>query len=227
MKKTALIVMALLLGTFIGTSFAVEVTLFGPNQYTRTTGKPNVYADTFPGISGQGKLVLKNGTQDGKNRVSSALITINGKQVLSPKDFNQKVYEIDVPINLAENNSISVELRSNPGSYLAIMVTEDVEGEAATKLTTLVFSDALERGNTTKALDFVLESAKEKFEEIFMNLGNGGVRELGETLKNATPVFVGETYAEYQGIVTFPNGDRVIGKFSLIKTSIGWRFTQI
>jgi hypothetical protein len=131
MKKSALFTLALLLGFFIGTSFAVEVTLFSPHQYSRTTGKPNVYTNTFPGIAGQGKLILKNGTQDGKNRISSALIFVNGKQVLGPENFNQKVYNIETPVSLAQNNSISVELRSKPGSYLTIQISEEIIADAA------------------------------------------------------------------------------------------------
>jgi hypothetical protein len=227
MKRSILITTSLLIGLFVSVSFASEITSFGAKQYVRTTGKPNVYNDTFPGIVGQGKFIIKNGDANGKNRVSSASIIVNGRQVLGPNSFNQKVYNIVVPVNLAENNTISVDLRSGPGGYLTIRVVQEAEGEVATKLTTLVFSDALERANTAKALDFVLESEKDKFKEIFSNLGNEGVRELGETLKNATPVFIGESYAEYQSIVTFPNGDQVIGKFSLINTSEGWRFTQL
>jgi len=130
MKKLTLFAVILILGAFIGTSFAVEVALFGPNQYTRTTGKPNAYTETFPGIVGHGKLILTNGTQDGKNRVSSALIIINGKQILGPHDFNQQVYDIEVPVKLTENNSISVELRSKPGSYINVQVKEEVQADS-------------------------------------------------------------------------------------------------
>jgi hypothetical protein len=131
MKRFILVVAVLVLGLFIGNSLAVEVTLFGPKQYSRTAGKPNVYADTFPGTSGQGKLILKNGTQAGKNRISSALVLVNGKQVLGPSDFNQQVYNKEVPIKLSENNSISVELRSGPGGNLTIQVVQQVAADAA------------------------------------------------------------------------------------------------
>lgn len=227
MKRFILIATFLLIGLFASMSFASEITSFGAKQYVRTTGKPNVYNDTFPGIVGQGKLIIKNGDASGKNHVSSALIAVNGQQILGPNNFNQQVYDLEVLVNLAEGNSISVELRSKPGSYLTIQVVQEVEGEAATKLTTLVFSNALERGNTAKALDFVLESKRDKFQELFMTLGSAGIAELGGILQNATPVFIGSDYAEYQCIVTFPNGDRVIGKFTLINTINGWKFNHI
>ncbi|MBS3906372.1 MAG: M23 family metallopeptidase [Syntrophaceae bacterium] len=130
MKKSILIASVLLLSLWVGSSFAAQVTLFGPNQYSRSTGKPNVYSGTFPGIAGQGKLIIKNGDTSGNNRVSSALIFVNGNQILGPNSFNQQIYNIEVPLSIAQNNSISVELRSKPGSYLILEVTEEVDADA-------------------------------------------------------------------------------------------------
>jgi len=129
MKKLILITSALLLGLFISTSFAVEVTVLGPKQYFRTTGKPNLYTDTFPGMAGQGKLLIKNGDTAGKNRLSSALISVNGQQILGPNNFNQQVYNIEVPVNLSENNSVTVQLKSGPASYITIKVIQQLGDE--------------------------------------------------------------------------------------------------
>jgi len=113
------------------TSNTVEVTLLGPKQYIRTTGKPNIYADTFPGRFGQGKLIVKNGDANGDNRISSAIIKINGIQILGTNDFNQNVYALETIINLVEKNTISVELRSKPGSYLAIQIKQEIHAQGA------------------------------------------------------------------------------------------------
>ncbi len=153
MKRLVLITLVLLLGVLIGTSSAVEVTLFGPAQYVRTNGKPNLYKDSFPGIAGKGKLIIINGDKgddhrrgemhkkdshrskdcdnDDNHRVSSALISINGHLILGPKDFSQERYIIEVPVRLKENNSISVDLRSKPGSYLTVQVAQEVQVDAA------------------------------------------------------------------------------------------------
>ncbi len=130
MKKITLVAF-LVLGLFIGRSLAAEVTLLGPKQYFRTAANPTIYTDSFPGFVGTGKLILMNGTQDGQNRISSAIIKINGTQVLWPRDFNQQVYAIETPVNLAGNNSISIELRSNPGGYITIKVVQEVTADAA------------------------------------------------------------------------------------------------
>ncbi len=103
----------------------------GPNRYLRTTGNPNAYSSTFLAIPGQGELQIKNGDPDGKHRVSSALIYINGIRVMGVEAFSKKAYKIVLPITLYDNNSISVELRSKPESYFEIKLIQQVLAEAA------------------------------------------------------------------------------------------------
>ena len=56
MKKSIMITLCIFLSLFLGTASAGEVTMFGPKQYIRTTGAPNVYTDTFSTIPGEAKL---------------------------------------------------------------------------------------------------------------------------------------------------------------------------
>ena len=127
MKRTILVALVLLLGLFVSTSFAVEVTLLGPKQYSRTTGKPNVYTSTFSGTVCWGRLIITNGDQKGNFRVSSAVVKINDEQIFGPNDFNQKVSELEAQINLLANNTISIELRSAPKSYVTVKVIQKFE----------------------------------------------------------------------------------------------------
>ena len=132
MKKATIITLFLLLGLFLGTASAGEATLFGPKQYLRTTGSPNVYSDTFSAIPGQGVLIVRNGDADGGHRVTSAEVLVNGEQIFGPSDFKKHVYHMEAAVNLAENNSITVEVRSKPGSYLTIELIEDIDPPTAT-----------------------------------------------------------------------------------------------
>lgn len=127
MKKTVFVTLFLLIGLFISTSFAAEVTVFGPNQYLRTTGAPNIYTDTFSAIPKEGKLIIKNGDEDGGHRISSAKVLVNGEELFGTNDFNQQIYHLEASVNLAEDNSIIVELRSGPEGYLTVEVTEEVD----------------------------------------------------------------------------------------------------
>ncbi|MGD9241590.1 MAG: hypothetical protein PVG69_16295, partial [Desulfobacterales bacterium] len=104
MRKAAFITLALIFGPFMGISAATETTLFGPNQYMRTKGKPNLYTGTFLGIKGEARLIVINGDKGRKNRISSARISVNGEQILGPSDFKQRVYRLEAPVNLEQEN---------------------------------------------------------------------------------------------------------------------------
>jgi len=132
MKRSACLpFLILFVGILFTTSFAAEVTLFGPEKYERQDGDPDVYTDIFSATAGEGMLIVKNGEPSGEKRgkndhlyrVSSCLISFNGELVLGPNDFNQNIYHVEIPVNLAEENAISVELRSKPGNYISIKVT--------------------------------------------------------------------------------------------------------
>ena len=96
---------------------AGELTVFGPKKYIRTTGKPNVYTDSFSSTAKTATLVVLNGEANGRNRLSSAIILVNGVEVLGPSDFNQKVYRLEKTIDLVPTNALTVELRSVPQGF--------------------------------------------------------------------------------------------------------------
>ncbi len=124
MKKGFLAVFILIIAFFASASWS-EDTLFGPKQYLRTKGNPNVYTDTFASseAGGEGRLKIINGDEKGNYRISSATITVNEKQVFGPSDFNQTVDSLQAPIDIKDNNSISIEIEGGgPGSYLTIQV---------------------------------------------------------------------------------------------------------
>ncbi|MFV9616458.1 MAG: Ig-like domain-containing protein, partial [Gammaproteobacteria bacterium] len=54
--------------------------------------------------------------------VSSAVITLNGVKILSPKELNQQVNYIEKTVTLQQLNKLSVEVRSKPGSALVINI---------------------------------------------------------------------------------------------------------
>ena len=63
---------------------AQSQTVFGPQQFERTTGPPNLFTETFTVPTNVGppfQLHIDNGLPDGTKRVSSATITLNGVRV--------------------------------------------------------------------------------------------------------------------------------------------------
>jgi len=72
--------------------------------------------------AGSYTLCIINGDAAGNNRISSAVISINGIEVASPNEFNQQVGTITKPVTLNKDNLISVEVRSSPGSYITVTI---------------------------------------------------------------------------------------------------------
>src|SRR3989454_505063 len=96
---------------------------FGPKQYIRAAGRPETFTETFQyhGTS-PCQIVVVNGNADGTQRISSASISLNGQQIVGPKDFNQQVGGIVKAVVLADQNQLSTTLRSKPGSFLTVSV---------------------------------------------------------------------------------------------------------
>lgn len=92
--------------------------------FIRQTGAPQVESRSLSILNAPGRFLLKiiNGDDKGKNRVSSAVISINGVVVAGPERFNQQVAEITAPVTLQSTNTLNVELRSAPGSQLTVTI---------------------------------------------------------------------------------------------------------
>jgi hypothetical protein len=127
------VILFALVGTFLTwmlpSSIAAETTpVFGPKQYTRTTGKPQTFTETFEHCgTASCQIVVTNGNADGTDRVSSASIYLNSNQIVSPWNFNQQVDEIVRPVVLADQNQLMIRIASKPGSFLIV----DVQCEAS------------------------------------------------------------------------------------------------
>ncbi|MGK2943117.1 MAG: hypothetical protein ACSLFC_00055 [Desulfuromonadales bacterium] len=87
-------------------------------------GEPVTHELVFSG-SGFADFVLKvrNGEDDGLQRISSALITLNGIKVLIPSNFNQYVETLKRPISpLPGENTLSITVRSYQGASTLVQV---------------------------------------------------------------------------------------------------------
>src|SRR6185437_96331 len=103
-----------------------SITVFGPQQFDRTTGPPNQYSTTFTLPVGAGspfQLTVQNGDSAGNHRVSSGWIYVNGMQIVSPSDFSQSVATISRAIALSTQNTVQITLASQPGSFITLNIT--------------------------------------------------------------------------------------------------------
>jgi RHS repeat-associated protein len=101
-----------------------SATVFGPQMFVRSSGKPVTEQSAFSNpVGGSGfTLKVQNGDYEGNHRVTSATITLNGSEVLVPSDFNQHVPAFERPVTLQQRNILTVQLQGKPGSFLVITI---------------------------------------------------------------------------------------------------------
>lgn len=99
-------------------SFAQSPPIFA-NKYTRTIGKPNTFQDVFQSCNANAtyKLVVENG-EGGKDRLSSASVSLNGQEIVRENDFNQKTDKIEKNVTLQSENTLDIKLASGPGGFI-------------------------------------------------------------------------------------------------------------
>lgn len=67
-------------------------------------------------------LHLKNGDENG-NRVSSAIVKLDGKSLFGPSDFSQQVEQLSVPVTgITSESVLEVEVRGEPGGFVEIWI---------------------------------------------------------------------------------------------------------
>ena len=122
------VVLALAALLTVGTPWARagSFNAFGPQDYVRGTTGPVTVTSTFSVLNPNTQYVLKafnGGLQDNVTElVSSGFVTVNGVQVIGPDKFNQNVTEVDVPLTLQASNTISVQVRGQPGGVLTLVI---------------------------------------------------------------------------------------------------------
>ena len=119
MKRFILSLSFILIFTIVNlSSAAFAATIFGPTQYVRTTGAPDIYSDIFQATAGPALLIVTNGASSGDARiedaVSSARVVINDIEIFGVNDFNSNVYCLEAGIDLLETNTLYIELNSKP-----------------------------------------------------------------------------------------------------------------
>jgi Tol biopolymer transport system component len=124
LKSVGIVVVFLIAGTAWAT--AGTFTAFGPQSYQRGTGAPVTVTTTFSVLNPNTQYTLRafnGGLQDSQTElVSSGFVTVNGVQVIGPNNFGQQVSEVDVPVTLQSSNTLSVQLRGQPGGILTIEI---------------------------------------------------------------------------------------------------------
>lgn len=130
MKNILLVMIALWSVLFSLCSFAVDVDLtrFGPREYSPDIVTPNVDRESFFGVPGEANLIITaSGTSESGAEGGGASIQINGVQVFSRSNLERDEATIEVPVKLAETNSIRVELMGNEGPGITVRIKQKAQ----------------------------------------------------------------------------------------------------
>jgi hypothetical protein len=122
--KKSIACLLLLLGMVCQSPAASAQQVVAEQQLLSVAGEPVTHELVFSG-SGYADFVLKvkNGEEDGSQRISSALVSLNGTKVLIPADFNQQVQTLERTISPQPgDNTLTVTVRSKPGGSLLVQV---------------------------------------------------------------------------------------------------------
>jgi len=108
----------LLLALLPSVNHANTFVAYGPVTYTRTTGAPTPVTANFTVLDPNTTYTLRIDSTG----VSSAVVTLNGVDVLRPNDFNANVTLITKQVMLWPNNQLTVELRGKPGEGFKLQI---------------------------------------------------------------------------------------------------------
>ena len=131
-----MILIVFLIFGFSATGYTSEECLLFNGTFERSTKTPatnemstktsETQIGHFNAVDGGAIVEVYNGAQeDGAQKVSSATISINGKQVIGPSDFNQNVDYIKKIVDVKdEDNSLKVLLKSKPGGKIKVVIVQ-------------------------------------------------------------------------------------------------------
>jgi hypothetical protein len=94
------------------------------DRFERADGAPVTELRNFRAVPGSYVLRLVNGDQSRRSVVTAAEVKLNGTTIFSQNDFKSAQRILTATVTLAEANSLSVELRSDPQSTLSISIAK-------------------------------------------------------------------------------------------------------
>ena len=102
-------------------SFQKHILFYG--IFARHPGMPAPFTLKFSSDdASEHTLTIMNGEQNGSHRAASAVITVNGMDVVKPSDLNENVYRIVKTMTTSSTNRITAEVRGEPDAIIFVAV---------------------------------------------------------------------------------------------------------
>ncbi|MCV2885510.1 putative Ig domain-containing protein [Aestuariibacter sp. AA17] len=110
--------------------YADNVSLVEDATFIRSKGAPSTEHLEFAGHPSSRYVVMQvynGGLNHSSTRVSAAKIWLNGKRILSERDFNKQVTLIERRVSLRDVNQLAVQLKGTPGGTLVINIRGEID----------------------------------------------------------------------------------------------------
>ncbi|HEV8342197.1 MAG TPA: hypothetical protein VGR30_07485 [Candidatus Binatia bacterium] len=101
-----------------------QTIIFGPETFSRGAGEPQRVVKNFSLNSPLQDFTISVQSGEGRHgRASSAIVELNGTQVIGPNDFSKQVDLITKPASLVQgHNTLALELRSEAGTSVIVTI---------------------------------------------------------------------------------------------------------
>lgn len=107
---------------------SAECLVFGPREFRPSTAEDTAIEARFenPNPAGSSSiLIVENGDKTGEMRVSSATVRLNGKKVVSERNFRDDPSIIEKQVSLRAQNVLEVDLQGDAGSLITVRIASD------------------------------------------------------------------------------------------------------
>ncbi len=123
MRERKPVLMLALVILIVLPNFTHAQVIYGPTKFHRSIQVPNIYTDGFEvcNIGATYRLIVENG-EAGTNRLSSASLYLNGKEVIKEWELNQRLERIEKEVSLKSQNTLQIKLQSGPDGFIRVSI---------------------------------------------------------------------------------------------------------
>jgi RHS repeat-associated protein len=107
-----------------------RITIYGPRQFVREKGEPKTVTDKFEmpeGVLPPFRLFISNGDGNKKNQIPSTAISVNDQLIFNGRTNKWREDPMVFDIDLEKENTLSIKSVGQPGSFLTIWITAEVD----------------------------------------------------------------------------------------------------
>lgn len=108
-------------------AFAGTINVFGPEQFVRSEGKPDVITTSFNLPTGVNQCqIIVTGADGGPLAANNVSIQVNGVEMPGSKELRENNQQ-QRPVTLQAENSLVVTLKGKPGDAVTVTITGVVQ----------------------------------------------------------------------------------------------------